>query len=220
MRNPLLLLLSLLCWACLCQTSMAAPAPEKPLLFENYAFGMPRALVAALPGATEGSGAFAGDLLLPEASFAGTLWNVRFAFKNDELVRVSLMERYSPERMRAVTDALRAGKFEMLALLANDKQLDFVSLLKIAGPEGLQNEIASLLGTTVPPRVIYAWFDTSAFSKEMKLMARNLKELMLVVAAETREAEVTLLSENGAEPHLILVDFSFPLLMQDQQAVR
>ena len=102
--------------------------------------------------------------------------------------------------------------FEMLAMLADGVRLDFVAALKVDGPQGLQGRIEKLHKKENPDRISYAWFDTREMSRETKVTARNLSELLQVVAAETREAEVTLLGDGKGGVDNILVDFSLPVL--------
>ena len=166
-----------------------------------------------LPGAAPGKGDFAGDVLLPEADFAGLPWSVRLEFRRDALVRVSLVEAYTGKRLEAVNKSLRDMGFEMLAMLADGVRLDFVAALKVDGPQGLQGRIEKLHKKENPNRMSYAWFDTRKMSRETKVTARNLSELLQVVAAETREAEVTLLGDGKGGIANILVDFSLPVLV-------
>lgn len=210
MRYARCLVLTLLALTALPALLHADPAY---VLFNSYTFSMPRAEIAKLPGATEGEGSFAGDLMLPEAQFAGLPWNVRFEFAGDKLVRVSLMEGYTRERMDKVTAALRGDHYEMLGLLVDSKRLDVLGLLKTAGSDATRERIREMLDNG-PRRVIYAWFQTTEVSHDMKMMSRDLSELLMAAPAGMREAEVTVLAEESTKrPALLLVDFSFPVLM-------
>lgn len=197
---------------CATASECAAPQQTAPKLFASYTFGLPRAQAMKLPGAAPGKGDFAGDVLLPEADFAGLPWSVRLEFRRDALVRVSLVEAYTGKRLEAVNNSLRDMGFEMLAMLADGVRLDFVAALKVDGPQGLQGRIEKLHKKENPNRMSYAWFDTRKISRETKVTARNLSELLQVVAAETREAEVTLLGDGKGGVTNILVDFSLPVL--------
>ncbi|MDR1659479.1 MAG: hypothetical protein LBR94_03940 [Desulfovibrio sp.] len=182
------------------------------LLFENYAYHAPKAEIAALPGATESEENFAGDILLPETSFAGHKWVPRLEFRDERLVRVSLMAAYSAGRMEAVTSFLSDEGYEILALLADDRSLDFISFLKIDGPKALQEKIGEMLSGGPHKRVTYAWFATGGLSRDTKIMARNLTDFFMLAPSVTREAEVTLLRADGGEQVMILVDFTYPIL--------
>lgn len=184
-------------------------AEEQPALFPPYLFGMRRERAASLPGAATKEN---GDILLPEAAFAGLPWTVRLEFRDERLVRVSLMEIYTGRRLEAVNAALRDMGFEMLAMLVDKRRIDFISVLKTEGSAALQKNIAALHETKNPSRVGYAWFDTKNIRRETKIMARNLSELLQIIAADTREAEVTALGDGkGGLTHL-LVDFTLPIL--------
>lgn len=183
-----------------------------PSLFGSFTYGTPKSELAKLPGAAPGEGSFAGDIMLPEATFAGLPWNVRLEFANDRLVRVSLMERYSRERMSAVTRQLASDKFEMLSVLMDSSYLDLVKVLKTTGPESVKGAWADFVKGKKPERMIYAWFDMSGVSANQKTMAADLKNLLMIAPMETREAEVVLLRDAAGSPGMLLVDFSFPVL--------
>lgn len=197
---------------CATASECATPQQAAPMLFASYTFGLPREQAMKLPGAAPGQGDFAGDVLLPEAEFAGLSWTVRLEFRRNALVRVSLMEAHTGKRLEAVNNSLRDMGFEMLAMLADGVRLDFVAALKVDGPQGLQDRIEKLHKQENPNRISYAWFDTRKMSRETKATTRNLSELLQVVAAETREAEVTLLGDGKGGVAHILVDFSLPVL--------
>ena len=184
-----------------------------PVLFEDFAWGTPKDALAKRPEAVPGEDSFAGDLLLPEAIFASMPWNVRLEFENELLVRVTLMERYSRERMNAVTRQLRADRYEMLSILIDSSFLDLVKTLKTSGPDGLREEWARFVKDKTPERMVYAWFDTTEIVEDMKRMASSLGQLLMMVSPETREAEVILLRDpDTSAPGTLLVSFSFPLL--------
>lgn len=88
------------------------------------------------------------------------------------------------------------------AVARDDKIVDEV--LKFA-------HIAGLYQTEGMSFMSFGWFDTRAISKEMKIMARNLAELLQIVRADTREAEVTLLGAEGRAGHMLVI-FSLPVL--------
>ncbi|MDR2744145.1 MAG: hypothetical protein LBB66_02955 [Desulfovibrio sp.] len=188
-----------------------ATGQTSPLLFENYAYHASRAEIAALPGATEGKGDFAGDILLPGVSFAGHEWTPRLEFRDEKLVRVSLMAAYSAERMETVTAFLRDNRYEILALLVDDRSLDFISFLKIDGHRALQEKIGEMLSGGPHKRVTYAWFVTGGLPRDTKIMARNLTDFFMLAQSATREAEVTLLRADGGERVMLLVDFTYPI---------
>lgn len=145
--------------------------------------------------------------------FAGEPWGVRLEFADERLVRVSLMARYNRERMDKVTRQLQADKFEMLSVLLDSSFLDLVQLLRISGPDGVQEEWARFVKDKKPERMAYAWFDTTGMSESMKSMAGSLQQLLMMGPVETREAEVILLRDPAASaPGMLLVDFSFPVL--------
>jgi len=185
------------------------------LLFEDFAWGMPKSELAKWPGAAPGEDSFAGDLLLPEALFASMPWTVRLEFAKERLVRVTLIERYSRERLDAVTRQLRVDKFEMLSVLIDDSYLDLVKTLKTVGPDGLREAWAGFVQGKTPERMIYAWFETSGMAEDIKLMAGSLEQLLMMVAPETREAEVIVLRDpDTSAPGALLVSFSFPVLQK------
>lgn len=215
---------------CLLAPALGAEAPREPAaphLFGDWRFGMGRADALRLPGAREGSGDFAGHVLLPETRWAGLPWNVSLEFQEGtgaagnappaatgegaRLVRVCLLEAYSRERLEAVNTTLRGDGFEMLVMLAENRELDFLAILKGFGSAELQKRIAALYEVDGMNFMSFGWFDTRAVSREMKIMVRNLQELLRIVAADTREAEVTLLGADGKASH-ILVIFSLPVL--------
>ena len=184
-----------------------------PPLFGDFVWGTPKSELAKLPEASTGEGSFAGDLLLPEALFASMPWSVRLEFENERLVRVSLMERYSRERMDAVTRQLRADKFEMLSVLIDSTFLDLVKVLKTGGPDRVREEWARFVKDKTPERMAYAWFDTAGLTEDMKFMASSLQQLLMMAPAETRQAEVTLIRDPTASaPDVLLVDFSLPAM--------
>ena len=189
----------------------SAPA----LLFEDFAWGTPKSELAKRPGASPGEGSFAGDLLLPEAIFASMPWNVQLEFEKDRLVRVTLIERYSRERMDAVTRQLRADKFEMLSVLIDSTFLDLVKVLKTGGPDGVREEWARFVKDKTPERMIYAWFDTTGVVEDIKRLAGSLEQLLKAAPPETREAEVILLRDpDTSAPGALLVSFSLPAMQQ------
>ena len=212
MRRPLFPLMMFLFVSASGIGLVRAAGQAPPLLFEKYAYHASRAEIVALPGATEGKEGSAGDILLPEASFAGHNWVPRLEFREEKLVRVSLMAAYSAERMEAVTSSLRDSRYEILALLVDDRSLDFISFLKVDGPRALQEKIGEMLSGGPHRRVTYAWFVTGGLSRDTKIMARNLTDFFMLAPSATREAEVTLLSADGGEQAMLLVDFTYPIL--------
>jgi hypothetical protein len=212
MRIPLLSLMTLLLAATNGGALAHAAGQASPLLFERYAYHAAKAEISALPGATEGEDEFAGDILLPEVSFAGHKWTPRLEFREEKLVRVSLMAAYSAERMETVTSFLRDNGYEMLALLVDNRSLDFISFLKIDGPRALQEKIVEMLSGGPRKRITYAWFVTGGLSRDTKIMARNLTDFFMLAPSTTREAEVTLLRADEGARMLLLVDFTYPIL--------
>ena len=205
-------LLCLLLWISPGHAGHAGHAGEpQHILFADYAYGMPKAHIAALPDVVAPEDAESRDLFLPKTEYAGMNWQLRFEFVNEQLVRTSLMAPWSKERMDAVVSRLRNDKYEALALLVDDKSLDFISLIKIEGPQALNAKVASLLENDTHRRVTYAWFVTEGISKEIKMRARNLTELMMIVSSETREAELTQVRGETGQA-VLLVDFTFPVL--------
>ena len=213
---------------CLLGPALAAEAPRepgRPVIFGDWHFGMERAEALRLRGAREGSGDFAGHVLLPETRWAGLSWNVSLEFQEAgadtgaataarvgaRLVRVCLYEAYSRERLDAVNAALRESGFEMLVMLAENRELDFLAILKGFGSAELQKRIAALYQTEGLNFMSFGWFDTRALSRDIKIMVRNLSELLRVVGADTREAEVTLLGADGKASHMLVI-FSLPVL--------
>jgi hypothetical protein len=123
------------------------------------------------------------------------------------------MERYSGERMEAVTKQLNADRFEMLSVLIDSSYLDLVKVMKLKGPEGVKSEWARFVKDKKPERMVYAWFDTSKCSKAMKTMAGDVSQLLAIGPAEAREAEVVLLRDSSTSlPGMLLVDFSLPAM--------
>ncbi|MDR2055179.1 MAG: hypothetical protein LBQ10_04850 [Desulfovibrio sp.] len=212
MRNPLFLLMLFLSAAMNGNALAHAAGQTSPLLFESYAYHASRAEISALPGAVEGEDDFAGDILLPEVSFAGHKWTPRLEFRDEKLVRVSLMAPYSAERMETVTSFLRDNRYEILALLVDGRSLDFISFLKIEGPQALQEKIGAMLSGGPHKRVTYAWFVTDGLSRDTKIMARNLTDFFMLAPSTTREAEVTLLRADDGGRTMLLVDFTYPVL--------
>lgn len=185
----------------------------EPMLFDTYAYGAPRAAMAALPNMKQGEGAFAGALLLDRVSFAGASWNARFEFNEDKLVRVSLMNAYTQDLADGVERHFRENGYEMLAILVGKRELDFVAMLKVGGIQGLEHALEQLHAEGPHPRITRAWFQTRGVSKDIKKMVKNLKEFLMAAPAETREAEVTVLTPSKeGETAMLLVDFSFPIL--------
>ncbi len=193
----------------------ASNAWSAPVLFGDFVWGASKSELGNRPGALPGEGPFIGDVHMPETTFAGLPWDVRLGFANDRLVRVSLMGRYSRDRMNAVTKQLRADGFEMLSVLLNSSFLDLVKILKLKGPDGVKEEWARFVKDKKPERMIYAWFDTSNTSEDMKAMVGSLQQLLTMGPIETREAEVILLCDPATSaPGMLLVDFSFPVMQQ------
>lgn len=203
---------------CATPPSPGAPQSAAPVLFGEWRFGMERAEALRLPGAREGSGEMAGHVLLPEITWAGLPWNVSLEFRDGggegasaRLVRVCLLEAYSGKRLDAVNTTLPEEGFEMLVMRAEDRDLDFIAILKAFGSAELRKRIAGLYGTEGMSVMSFGWFDTRNISREMKIMARNLAELLRIVRADTREAEVTLLGADGKAGHMLVI-FSLPVL--------
>ena len=183
-------------------------------LFEDLVWGTPKSELEKLPEASPGEGSFAGDLLLPEAMYASMPWSVQLEFEDERLARVTLTERYSRERMDAVTAQLRADKYEMLSMLIDNTYLDLVKTLQTAGPDGAREAMMRFIQDNTPEqRMVYAWFDGAGMNEDLRRMAGNLQRLMMSVPVETRQAEVILLRDpETSAPGVILVSFSFPLL--------
>ena len=196
-----------------------------PVIFGKWRFGMERSAALRLPGAKEGNGDMAGHVLLPEVTWAGLPWNVSLEFRRGgtgaeakaggapaaRLVRVCLLETYSRERLDAVNALLGEEGFEMLAMQAEGRNLDFIAVLKAFGSEELQKRIAGLYRTEAVNFMSFGWFHTRRISREMKIMSRNLPELLQIVRADTSEAEVTLLGADGRASHMLVI-FSLPIL--------
>ena len=115
------------------KTLGAGLTAEGPMLLTPWCFGLDREDALHLPNAKAGEGEFAGDVMIPRPNFAGLHWTARLEFRENRLVRVSLMHAYVPARLEAVNIALKAMGFEMLAMLVGDSRLDFVATLKTQG---------------------------------------------------------------------------------------
>jgi len=195
----------------------AGSAWGAPVLFGDFVWGTPKSELAKRPELSPGDEYFADTLLLPEAIFASLPWNVRLEFENERLAQVSLMERYSRERMDAVTKQLQADKFEMLSVLIDSTYLDLVKTLKLLGPDKVREEWVRFVQDNVkdkaPERMVYAWFDTSGANRDIKTMASSLQQLLMMIPAETREAQVVLLHDPATSaPGIMVVTFAFPLM--------
>lgn len=184
-----------------------APATE---IFAPWHFGLTYDEAQKLPGARKGEGAFAQSLFMPEVDYAGHKWDVRLDFIDAMLVRVSLMGAYGNDRSEAVNNALSDGGFEMLAILADGQRHDFIVIMRAEGARGLENKIASV-HEKLPKRLSYAWFDTRNVGRDVKRKVRNLSEFTMLIAADTREVEVTLLGD-GTTMQQMFVDFTLPVL--------
>ena len=183
------------------------------ILFGDLHFGLSRADALKLPNAKAGGeGAFATSVTLPATEYAGHTWDVRLDFVEDMLSRVSLMAAHEPQRVVDVNNALSDAGFEMLAILADKSRLDFIVTLKNEGAKALQDKIAAIYNAErVPRRLSYAWFDTSKISRQTKQGVRNLSQFTQVIAADTREVEVTLMGDGATMTHM-LVDFTLPVM--------
>lgn len=190
--------------------AFAAPAEQQPELLEGYRYDAPKSAIAAMPGMTEGTAEFAGRLVLQEISFAGLPWRGVFEFANERLVRISLNAPYATQRLNAVREHLRDTGYEALALRADGSFLDFLSYLKIEGPEALNAKVSEMLDKR-PSRLTYAWFATAKIPSGIKRMSRNLTELLAAVDAQTREVELTVLTGKDGTA-LMLLDFTYPVL--------
>lgn len=191
-------------------------------LLDGLRFGLKKQEVMSLPQAREGEGDFKGEVILPELNYAGMAWTGRLEFRKNMrldnpkgsepvLARVCLVEKYSRARYEAVYENLRSDGFELLAMQAAGGRLDFIALLKAFGAEELQKRISGIYERDDLNFLAFAWFDTRKISREMKVMARNLNELLQVISADTREAEVILTGEKGKITHIQVI-FSLPIL--------
>ena len=108
--------------------TFCVPAFAGPLLFGDYELGMSKNSLLTRPGMKPGEGSMEGDLILSGVSWAGQDWTVQFGFKNDALVRVTLLGNYARERFDAVRHHLEQNGFEVLALVLDQKALDLFSL--------------------------------------------------------------------------------------------
>lgn len=192
-----------------------------PPLFDDLRFGFARTDALKLPGAAPGEGEFAESVMLSEARFAGLPWTARLDFapwpKAEKLappglVRVALIETYTKERLEKVNSWLAANGFELLAMEAEGKRLDFLAILKSFGTKELQKRIGEFYKRDDAKMMAFAWFKTADISREMKITVRNLTELMHVIAAETLEAEVALLGPGDGKISHIIVGFGMPVL--------
>jgi len=81
------------------------------------------------------------------------------------------------------------------------------------GPDRMREEWARFVQDKIPERMSYAWFDTSEIGDDMKMMVKDLQQLLMMAAPETRQAEVTLLRDpDSSAPGAVLVSFSFPIM--------
>ena len=84
-------------------TPVAASAEDMPsLLFDSYAYGMPRSEAEKIPGIEPGEGDMEGELILPGVAWIDLPWTARFIFDNDVLVEISLVGPYTRETFNAI----------------------------------------------------------------------------------------------------------------------
>lgn len=186
-----------------------AEKAEAPVLFDKWRFGTPLQELARQKGIEKGPGQ---DLSLPDQKFAGFDWLCRLEFRDDRLVRVSLLEKSGTDRLKAVENSLKAKGFQMLAMRVNDSSLDFLPVLKALGQEELQKRIRALYEKKDIKLMTFAWFDVRNISPEEKIRLRNLSELLLTARSDLREAEISLIGDGSAAPSHMAVTFSLPSL--------
>lgn len=193
--------------------TFCVPAFAGPLLFGDYELGMSKNSLLTRPGMKPGEGSMEGDLILSGVSWAGQDWTVQFGFKNDALVRVTLLGNYARERFDAVRHHLEQNGFEVLALVLDQKALDLFSLIKAGGVEAFQKRFMELLRAQTPTRISYEWFMTRDVSEDQKKMANSIGEFLRMVDMNILQAEVTQLGDGtAAGPQTLLVTFFFPVL--------
>ncbi len=181
-----------------------------------FTYGMPRSEVEALPGAEKGEDSLAQDIFLPEQTFAGLPWTVRLHMYNDKLVRVSLMEAYTRERMDSVTQELMAQKLVVLAIRSDSREFDIYGASRSGDTETVRQRMQEVMRQT-KQSASYAWFDMSVMPEGMVQNARGLRELLMGSPETLRQVEVVVLADEKTHtPRILSVDFILPLLIDEK----
>ncbi len=200
------------CFIFLCvPTKIKAHEPSLQI-YGEYTYNSPKYTFTDKPGAKRLEGKFLGDLLMPDTDFVGYSWKVRLEFIKDKLSCVSLMGPYAKDRIQAVLSQIRSEGFELLSVIVDKKQVDFISTLKTGEVEHLSAKITSLTKNKKFSRLSYLFFDTTKISREIKMAARNLYDFFMMIPSETKEIELTVLGDEKKQPRMVLIDFRYPIL--------
>lgn len=190
-----------------------APAEEKALLFENYAYGMAKSEVEKVPGIEQGEGEMAGELILAGVKWVDRPWTARFIFEQETLTEITLVGPYSREAFNAIRAQLEEKeKNEIFGIVLDDKALDLFALISAGGVEGFRARFSELLREKVPTRLSYNYFSTKEFSQEVRQRATNITQFLGMVERTIKETEVTLQGDGKGGPQVLLVSFTFPVL--------
>ncbi len=119
------------CFIFLCvPTKIKAHEPSLQI-YGEYTYNSSKYTFTDKPGAKRLEGKFLGDLLMPDTDFVGYSWKVRLEFIKDKLSCVSLMGPYAKDRIQAVLSQIRSEGFELLSVIVDKKQVDFLVLMTL-----------------------------------------------------------------------------------------
>ena len=207
------LVLPLVLLAALLMPAAASAEDMPPLLFDGYAYGMPRSEVEKIPGIEPGEGDMEGELILPGVAWIDLPWTARFIFDNDALVEISLVGPYSRECFNAIRAQMDREQNEIFGIVLDNRALDLFSLISAGGVEGFRARFSELLREKVPTRMSYNYFSTKEIPTEVRQRATNITQLLGMVESSIKETEVTLIGDgNGSAPQVIVVSFTYPVL--------
>ncbi len=188
-------------------------AAEKPLIFEQYAYGAAKSDLEKLPGMEKGEGEMAGELILAGVKWVDRPWTARFIFDDDQLREISLVGPYSRECFNAIRAHLeKTEKNEIFGIVVDDKALDLFSLISAGGVEGFRARFSELLREKTPSRISYNYFSTGEFSPEVRQRATNITQFLGMVESDIKETEVILQGDGKGGPQVISVSFTYPVL--------
>ena len=204
---PLVLLAALLLPA-------PAYAEEPSMLFENYAYGMARSEAEKIPGIKRGEGEMAGELILEGVKWLDRLWNAKFIFDKDQLIEISLIDRFSPEAVKAVRDQMKREQNQLVGIVLDDKAFDLFSLISAGGMEGF-NARFNELWNAKKAHSLYSrqYLSTREISPEVLQRATNINQLLGMVESTIKETEMALIGDGeDPMPRYIIVSFTYPVL--------
>ena len=189
---------------------------EGPQLFKQFYYGMPKAEVAQVSGATACEEMdLMGDLCMPgTVPFGGEEWEQVFVMDPEEkLSQVLLVQEANADVLDSMINVISGAGFIPVYLVADEEQLDIFSYASQGKQNELNERIMEIL-VNEPEEFSYTFLETKGLAKIKKSKLKNFLSVISSAPIDIRAVEAAM------DNDLLVLNFSMPLMEQRDEARR